>query len=185
MNTECIRKNRSDILKTLKPWTDASITTQTYRSQYDGYKSIVGVNPDSTTETYFALKTELLHPRWAGVPIYMEAGKRMHEARKEIILTLFTYRPPKLITYELNRKGVVIEKTLYPYVGLESFWIADHHEFVEPKLIIKSTKVVMPYIIIPLIDVDPEDVHDILRTVIAEEEHHEPLAHKLMEYLGF
>ncbi len=100
-------------------------------------------------------------------------------------LVLFTYRPPKLISYELNRKGVLIEKTLYPYVGLESFWIADHHEFVEPKLIIKSTKVVMPYIIIPLIDVDPEDVHDILRTVIAEEEHHEPLAHKLMEYLGF
>ncbi|PIQ80082.1 MAG: 6-phosphogluconate dehydrogenase (decarboxylating), partial [Parcubacteria group bacterium CG11_big_fil_rev_8_21_14_0_20_41_14] len=35
-----------------------------------------------------ALKTELLHPRWSGIPIYMEAGKRMEESRKEIVLTL-------------------------------------------------------------------------------------------------
>ena len=100
-------------------------------------------------------------------------------------LVLFTYRPPRLISYEIAKKGIIIEKTLYPYVNLESFWVADHHEFDEPKLIIKSTKVVMPYIIIPLVGIDPEEVHEVLQTVIAEEEHHEPLAHKLMEYLGF
>ena len=88
MDTASVRKNREDILATLAPWTDENLRTQTYRAQYDGYRSIEGVRPDSEMETYFALKTELLHPRWKGVPIYMEAGKRMGESRKEIILTL-------------------------------------------------------------------------------------------------
>lgn len=100
-------------------------------------------------------------------------------------LVMYTYRPPRLVSYELTKKGLVIEKTLYPYVTLKSFWVADHHEFAEPKLIIKSAKVIMPYIVIPIKDVDPDDVHSFLQTVIAEEEHHEPLAHKIMEYLGF
>ena len=83
-----IGKNRANILETLKPWTDEEIQKNTFRAQYHGYKDIKGVKPNSETETYFALKTELLHPRWKGIPIFMEAGKRMAEMRKEIVLTL-------------------------------------------------------------------------------------------------
>lgn len=81
-------KSRADILKTLSPWTKETIKKNTFRAQYSGYKNIEGVSQDSKTETYFALKTELLHPRWKEIPIFMEAGKRMGKARKEIILTL-------------------------------------------------------------------------------------------------
>jgi 6-phosphogluconate dehydrogenase (decarboxylating)/glucose-6-phosphate 1-dehydrogenase len=88
MGEDAIRKNRARILETLAPWIDDSMRSNTFRAQYDGYQSIRGVRPDSDTETYFALKTELLHHRWKGIPIYMEAGKRMAEARKEIVLTL-------------------------------------------------------------------------------------------------
>ena len=83
-----IGKNRANILETLKPWTDEEIQKNTFRAQYHGYKDIKGARPNSETETYFALKTELLHPRWKGIPIFMEAGKRMAEMRKEIVLTL-------------------------------------------------------------------------------------------------
>ena len=88
MDTESVRKNRAAILETFKPWTDEMLTSDTYRAQYDGYRTIEGVAQDSNVETYFALKTELLHPRWTGVPIYMEAGKRLGESRKEVVLTL-------------------------------------------------------------------------------------------------
>lgn len=88
MGVSNIRKNRATILETLGTWTDEKLRADTFRAQYEGYKSIKGVNPDSETETYFSLKTELLHPRWEGIPIYMEAGKRTGEGRKEIILTL-------------------------------------------------------------------------------------------------
>ena len=83
-----IQKNRANVLKTLKPWTDEEIQKNTFRAQYHGYKDIKGARPNSETETYFALKTELFHPRWKGIPIFMEAGKRMAEMRKEIVLTL-------------------------------------------------------------------------------------------------
>ncbi len=88
MDVDEVRKNRVFILDSLAKWTDEALKENTYRSQYDGYKNIKGVNTDSETETYFALKTELDHPRWKGIPIYMEAGKSIAESRKEIILTL-------------------------------------------------------------------------------------------------
>ncbi len=83
-----IRNSRSQILETFLPWTRDSIKKNTFRAEYRGYKTIRGVKPGSDTETYFALKTELYHPRWKGVTITMESGKRMKEARKEIVLTL-------------------------------------------------------------------------------------------------
>jgi len=88
MNVSEVRKNRATILETLRPWTKEALRKETFRSQYRNYKNIQGVDHNSETETYFSLKTELLHPRWSGIPIYMEAGKHMGESRKEIILTL-------------------------------------------------------------------------------------------------
>lgn len=82
------RKSRADILETLSPWTKETIKGQTFRAQYSGYKQIEGVHPGSQTETYVALKTQLNHPKWKGILIFIEAGKRMRQARKEIILTL-------------------------------------------------------------------------------------------------
>lgn len=87
-DADVIRKNRAEIMRVLMPWTKKSVQENTFRAQYDGYREINGVGRGSTTETYFALKTELTLPRWRGVPIFMEAGKRLAEARKEIVVTL-------------------------------------------------------------------------------------------------
>ncbi len=88
IDAEAIRKNRTSLLEALAPWTKDTLQKNTFRAQYNSYTNIRGVNSDSKTETYFALKTELLHPRWKGIPIIMESGKRMAESRKEIVLTL-------------------------------------------------------------------------------------------------
>jgi glucose-6-phosphate 1-dehydrogenase len=64
------------------------------RGQYDGYRSIDGVAPDSTTETYAALRLELENWRWAGVPFFIRTGKRMPATQTE--LRLVFKRPPKL-----------------------------------------------------------------------------------------
>lgn len=89
MEAESVRKSRTAILKTLRPWNERLIKNETFRAQHEGYQSIEGVAPDSQTETYFALKTELLQPRFKGIPIFLEAGKTVSpEARKEIVLTL-------------------------------------------------------------------------------------------------
>ncbi len=83
-----LRSRRAQIIAALKPWTASDIKQFTYRAQYEGYDTIRGVAPGSQTETYYKLKTELNHPRWKGVPIIMEAGKRAAAACKEIVVTL-------------------------------------------------------------------------------------------------
>ena len=87
-NSETIRENRARVMNAFLPWTEALIRKNTFRAQYKGYLDVGGVRERSATETYFALKTELDDPRWNGVPIFIEAGKRIAEARKEIVVTL-------------------------------------------------------------------------------------------------
>jgi 6-phosphogluconate dehydrogenase len=47
---------------------------------------VEGVESNSTTETYFKLKSSLDHPKWRGVPFTLEAGKAVGEAKKEVVV---------------------------------------------------------------------------------------------------
>ncbi len=64
------------------------------RGQYDGYRDISGVAKDSTTETFAALRLEIDNWRWAGVPFFIRAGKRL--AATETELRLVFKHPPRL-----------------------------------------------------------------------------------------
>jgi glucose-6-phosphate 1-dehydrogenase len=64
------------------------------RGQYDGYRDIDGVAPDSATETYAALALEIDNWRWAGVPFYIRAGKRLPVTQTEVRLVF--RRSPRL-----------------------------------------------------------------------------------------
>jgi glucose-6-phosphate 1-dehydrogenase len=64
------------------------------RGQYDGYLNIDGVAPDSTTETFAALRLEIENWRWAGVPFFIRAGKRLPVTQTE--LRLVFKHPPDL-----------------------------------------------------------------------------------------
>jgi glucose-6-phosphate 1-dehydrogenase len=64
------------------------------RGQYDGYLDIDGVAPDSTTETYAALRLEIENWRWAGVPFFIRTGKKLQATETE--LRLVFKQPPKL-----------------------------------------------------------------------------------------
>ncbi len=104
-----IREKRLEILSALQAPTENEMTKETFRAQHEGYKTIPGVDPGSQTETYFAVRAKLNTPRWSGVPIIMEAGKRMHEARKEIIVTFHSPYQNTVIFRMEPREEVVIE----------------------------------------------------------------------------
>jgi glucose-6-phosphate 1-dehydrogenase len=74
------------------------------RGQYEGYLGIDGVAPDSTTETYVALRLEIENWRWWGVPIFIRAGKRLPVTQTE--LRLVFKHPPRLGFHSLDRKPV-------------------------------------------------------------------------------
>ncbi|HEY2594461.1 MAG TPA: glucose-6-phosphate dehydrogenase [Chloroflexota bacterium] len=62
------------------------------RGQYDGYRSIDGVAPDSTTETYAAIRLEIENWRWSGVPFFIRGGKCLPHTQTEVRL-VFKYSP--------------------------------------------------------------------------------------------
>lgn len=98
-------------------------------------------------------------------------------------LLLLAIRRPRLIQIEINTRGILEDELLYPFSSLESFWVEDR--MFADKLIIKSQKPLMPLIVIPLEEVGPEEVREIIVQYLPEEEQREPLSHSLMERLGF
>jgi glucose-6-phosphate 1-dehydrogenase len=64
------------------------------RGQYAGYLQTDGVAPDSTTETYAALRLEIDNWRWAGVPFFLRTGK--HLAVRQTELRLLFKPPPRV-----------------------------------------------------------------------------------------
>ncbi len=63
------------------------------RGQYGGYRSEEGVDPESETETFVALRCAIDNWRWAGVPFYLRTGKRMAEGQR--IVSIAFQEPPK------------------------------------------------------------------------------------------
>ena len=79
---------KSQVLAALRPLTPED----TVRGQYEGYLSVDGVAPQSTTETYVAVRLALDSWRWAGVPLLIRAGKAMPVTATEV--TIRFHRPP-------------------------------------------------------------------------------------------
>jgi glucose-6-phosphate 1-dehydrogenase len=68
-----------------------------------GYRDEERVNPESGTETYAALRLEVENWRWAGVPFYLRAGKRMKKRATEISIQF--KQPPLLIFNRMALTG--------------------------------------------------------------------------------
>jgi glucose-6-phosphate 1-dehydrogenase len=89
-----IRNETYKVLQSVHPLDPARLRHLAARGQYGpgwiagrpvpGYRQESGVNPQSNTETYAALKLTLDNWRWAGVPFYLRAGKRLPKRVTEI-----------------------------------------------------------------------------------------------------
>jgi glucose-6-phosphate 1-dehydrogenase len=78
---------KSSIIKALRPLDAQHVV----RGQYFGYRDVPGVAPDSTTETYVAVRLGVESWRWADVPIIIRAGKCMPVTATEVS---FRFRRP-------------------------------------------------------------------------------------------
>src|SRR4029079_12717935 len=99
---ESVRDRKMDALLSVQPLVSENGETDVVRAQYangwvagaevPGYREEPGVNPQSTTETYVALRMRLDNWRWAGVPFYLRTGKRLPKRTSEIAIQM--RRPP-------------------------------------------------------------------------------------------
>jgi glucose-6-phosphate 1-dehydrogenase len=56
------------------------------RGQVEGYREQDGVDRKSTTETFVALRAFVNSPRWAGVPVFIRAGKSLASTVTEVVV---------------------------------------------------------------------------------------------------
>ena len=98
---DAIPRRRLDVFRAM-PSADPA---EAVRGQYSGYREIEGVRPDSDTETFVALKLEIESWRWAGVPIFIRAGKALPLTATEVVVRL--QRVPQLRwgSYRLDTPG--------------------------------------------------------------------------------
>jgi glucose-6-phosphate 1-dehydrogenase len=95
-NADVVRDYKLAVLKCLRPITGKDVEKYVVRAQYGpgfthgvdvpGYRREDRVKPDSTTETYVAMKLYVDNWRWAGVPFYIRTGKRLPKRASEIAI---------------------------------------------------------------------------------------------------
>ncbi len=84
-----ISEEKNKVFRSLRPVD----VTKVVRGQYEGYRDIPGVAPDSDTETFVALRCEIDNWRWAGVPFYLRTGKQLGGGER--IISIAFREPPK------------------------------------------------------------------------------------------
>ena len=84
-----ISEEKNKVFRSMLPIQPADVV----RGQYGGYRSEEGVNSESDTETFIALRCSIDNWRWAGVPFYLRTGKRMAEGQR--IISIAFREPPR------------------------------------------------------------------------------------------
>lgn len=100
-----------------------------------------------------------------------------------IALFLRKMQLPRLVRYELTNRGLWTNKEFQAFQTFESFWVEDGE--IASKLILKSKNFFTPLLIIPLEEGQEDEIRDFLQEFLVEVEHQEPLAKRIMEFLGF
>jgi glucose-6-phosphate 1-dehydrogenase len=95
-DAHAVRSEKAEVLASIQPQSEAEALDNSVRGQYLGgkigdtelvdYDKTEDVSPDSTTETYAALKLTIDNWRWAGVPFYLRTGKALGTKRTEVAI---------------------------------------------------------------------------------------------------
>jgi glucose-6-phosphate 1-dehydrogenase len=95
-DAHAVRSAKAEVLAAIQTESEADALQNSVRAQYQGgkigddaiedYGKTEDVRPDSTTETYAALKLTIDNWRWAGVPFYLRTGKALGAKRTEVAI---------------------------------------------------------------------------------------------------
>jgi len=113
LSPNSIRDEKVKVLSAIRPYSPSDIDLYTVRGQYkegfiDGekvlsYRGEKDVDPHSNVETFSAMQLSIDNWRWAGVPIYIRAGKRLPKRSTEVCVMF--KRPPGILFNKENRSN--------------------------------------------------------------------------------
>jgi glucose-6-phosphate 1-dehydrogenase len=83
-DAKALRDEKSKVFQAMRPIDPHKVV----RGQYTGYRGEKGVDPESQTETFTAMRVDIDNWRWAGVPFYLRSGKSMAQRRQTVTLGL-------------------------------------------------------------------------------------------------
>lgn len=89
-DAQALRDEKVKVLRAIRPVDMDHVV----RGQYEGYTGEKGVDPESNSETFAAMKLYIDSWRWAGVPFYIRTGKKMTTTATEVLIEFAA--PPRL-----------------------------------------------------------------------------------------
>jgi glucose-6-phosphate 1-dehydrogenase len=97
LSADAVRDEKVKVLRSLRAYDADDIRRWTVRGQYGsgwiggaevpGYRDLDGVDSNSTTPTYTAMRVHIDNWRWAGTPFYIRVGKRLPRRMTEVAIT--------------------------------------------------------------------------------------------------
>jgi len=99
-----------------------------------------------------------------------------------LAIILYTRKAPPLVSFEINERGLMINKRLYPWSSLQSFALMSNPT---TRIYIQSKKKLVPLIVVPFEPHDYDYIRDFLLDFIEEVDHEDNLTEKILDYLGF
>jgi len=87
---DSVRDKKVELFKAIRP----ADPERYVRGQYEGFREVRDVAPDSTTETFAAVELAIDNWRWSGVPFFIRAGKNLPAKASEVNVVF--KRPPRL-----------------------------------------------------------------------------------------
>ncbi|HEY4278472.1 MAG TPA: glucose-6-phosphate dehydrogenase [Conexibacter sp.] len=108
-----VRNERARLMSSIRPLTPDDVV----RGQFHGYHDEPGVAPDSTVETFAAVRVSIDNWRWDGVPFIIRVGKQLPVTSCEIQVTL-DHPPTQIFDAEEDTRRNALRFTLSPHVEL-------------------------------------------------------------------
>ncbi len=117
LGADAVRNEKVKVLQALPHWKPEDVAKNAVHAQYvagslngeevPGYLQEKGVNPQSRTGTYVAIRLTLDNWRWAGVPFYLRTGKRLPKRATEIAIQ-FKKPPTAMFEAEAEQANMLV-----------------------------------------------------------------------------
>lgn len=99
-----------------------------------------------------------------------------------VSMAVVASRQPRVHKFAITEQGLTIGERLYPYDTMMHFSVLEYVEHdLPPALSIKTRSLLAPHLLIPLVDVDPDEVYEYLSIHMEEGNHHTSVVDRLVE----
>ncbi|GHT42613.1 glucose-6-phosphate 1-dehydrogenase [Planctomycetales bacterium] len=103
-NAKAVRDEKVKVLQSIRAMTEDEVPANSVRGQYRSYRDEEGVNPNSQTATYGALRLFVDNWRWKGVPFFLRSGKAMSCRTTHIVIN---FRQPPHSMFSTNTTSML------------------------------------------------------------------------------